>query len=103
MPADPALLAEYFKFTDFAKFIDIYLTVVDLIKTPEDVRLLTYEVAREMAEQQNLRYAELTCTPYTSVPARDRGRGVLRGDRGRPGGGREGVRHHAAVDLRHRR
>ncbi|TCC62208.1 adenosine deaminase [Kribbella pittospori] len=66
VPADPAALAEYFQFTDFAKFIEIYLSVVELIKTPEDVRLLTYEVAREMAAQ-NLRYAELTCTPYTSV------------------------------------
>jgi aminodeoxyfutalosine deaminase len=66
VPADPALLAEYFRFSDFAHFIDIYLSVVELIKTPEDVRLLTYEVAREMAGQ-NLRYAELTVTPYTSV------------------------------------
>ncbi|RZT13198.1 adenosine deaminase [Kribbella sp. VKM Ac-2569] len=67
VPTDPALLAEYFRFSDFAHFIAIYLSVVELIKTPEDVRLLTYEIAREMAEQQNLRYAELTVTPYTSV------------------------------------
>ena len=67
VPADPGALTEYFKFSDFAHFIDIYLSVVELIKTPEDVRLLTYEIAREMAEQQNLRYAELTVTPYTSV------------------------------------
>ncbi|NIK57690.1 adenosine deaminase [Kribbella shirazensis] len=66
VPADPAALTEYFKFSDFAHFIDIYLSVVELIKTPEDVRLLTYEIAREMAGQ-NLRYAELTVTPYTSV------------------------------------
>jgi aminodeoxyfutalosine deaminase len=67
VPADPDALTEYFKFSDFAHFIDIYLSVVELIKTPEDVRLLTYEIAREMSEQQNLRYAELTVTPYTSV------------------------------------
>ena len=66
VPADPAALVEYFRFSDFAHFIDIYLSVVELIKTPEDVRLLTYEVARDMAAQ-NLRYAELTVTPYTSV------------------------------------
>jgi aminodeoxyfutalosine deaminase len=66
VPADPAALAEYFKFSGFAHFIEIYLSVVELIKTPEDVRLLTYEIAREMAGQ-NLRYAELTVTPYTSV------------------------------------
>ncbi len=32
----------------------------------EDVRMLTYEVARDLAAQQ-VRYAELTMTPYTSV------------------------------------
>src|SRR4029079_9537474 len=41
--------------------------VVDLIRTADDIRYLTYEVAREMAEGQRVRYAELTCTPYTSV------------------------------------
>lgn len=66
VPADPEVLADYFRFRDFAHFIEIYLSVVDLIKTGEDVRLLTYEVAREMAGQC-IRYAELTVTPYTSV------------------------------------
>ncbi|ADB34073.1 adenosine deaminase [Kribbella flavida DSM 17836] len=66
VPTDPAALAEYFVFTDFAKFVEIYLTVVDLITTPDDVRLLTYEIAREMAAQ-NIRYTELTVTPYTSA------------------------------------
>ncbi len=67
VPSDPALLADFFAFRDFAHFIEVYLAVVDLIRTPEDVRLLTYEVAREMAEVQQVRYAELTCTPFTSV------------------------------------
>lgn len=68
IPSDPAALAQFYTFTDFAHFIDLYLATVDLIRTPEDVRLLTYEVARDMAAQQ-IRYAELTCTPYTSVLA----------------------------------
>ncbi|RNL63167.1 adenosine deaminase [Nocardioides marmoriginsengisoli] len=67
VPSDPEALAAFFEFTDFGHFIEVYLAVVDLIRTPEDIRLLTYEVAREMAEGQSLRYAELTCTPYTSV------------------------------------
>jgi len=67
VPSDLEGLKEFFTFRDFAHFIDVYLAVVDLIRTPEDIRLLTYEVAREMAEGQRLRYAELTCTPYTSV------------------------------------
>ena len=66
VPVDPAALAEYFTFTDFAHFIDVYLSVVDLIRTPEDVRLLTYEVARDLARQQ-VRYAELTITPFSST------------------------------------
>lgn len=66
VPADVEALASYFTFTDFAHFVDVYLSVVDLIKTAEDVRLLTYAVAQEMAAQ-NIRYAELTVTPYTSV------------------------------------
>lgn len=68
VPKDPDELRDYFAFTDFAHFIQVYVSVVNLIRTPEDVRMLTYEVAREMAGQQ-IRYAELTCTPYTSVLA----------------------------------
>ncbi|MCZ9345535.1 adenosine deaminase, partial [Streptomyces sp. TRM76130] len=41
VPTDLEALAEYFTFTDFAHFIKVYLSVVDLIRTPEDVRLLT--------------------------------------------------------------
>ncbi|MDF3302718.1 adenosine deaminase [Streptomyces sp. K1PA1] len=66
VPTDPEALADYFTFTDFAHFIEVYLSVVDLVRTPEDVRLLTYEVARELARQQ-VRYAELTITPYSST------------------------------------
>ncbi|MFF5422770.1 MULTISPECIES: adenosine deaminase [unclassified Streptomyces] len=66
VPTDPEALADYFTFTDFAHFIEVYLSVVDLVRTPEDVRLLTFEVARDMA-RQNIRYAELTVTPYSST------------------------------------
>ncbi|MFJ9128719.1 adenosine deaminase [Streptomyces sp. NPDC102340] len=66
VPADAEALAEFFTFTDFAHFIQVYLSVVDLIRTPEDVRLLTYEIARDMA-RQNVRYAELTLTPFSST------------------------------------
>src|SRR3954463_12879895 len=66
VPADPDALAEYFVFSDFAHFITVYLSVVDLIRDAEDVWTLTYEVARELAGQQ-VRYAELTLTPYSSI------------------------------------
>jgi aminodeoxyfutalosine deaminase len=65
VPDDPGRLRDFFVFTDFAHFIEVYLAVVDLVRDPEDVRLLTYEVARELAAQR-VRYAEVTCTPYTS-------------------------------------
>lgn len=68
VPADVDALRSFFTFTDFAHFVEVYLAVVDLVRTPEDVRLLTYEVARDMAAQR-IRYAELICTPYTSVLA----------------------------------
>ena len=67
VPSDLDELRAFYEFRDFAHFVEVYLAVVDLIRTPEDIRYLTYEVAREMATGQNLRYAELTCTPYTSV------------------------------------
>nr|AUV64135.1 adenosine deaminse [Streptomyces citricolor]BAV57072.1 adenosine deaminase [Streptomyces citricolor] len=66
VPTDPVALAEYFTFTDFAHFVEVYLSVVDLIRDAEDVRTLTYGVAEDMARQQ-IRYAELTITPYSSV------------------------------------
>lgn len=66
VPTDAAQLAEYFTFTDFAHFIEVYLSVVDLLRTPEDLWTLTYEVARDLVGQ-NVRYAELTMTPYTSI------------------------------------
>ncbi|MFI1973124.1 adenosine deaminase [Streptomyces cinnamoneus] len=66
VPTDPEALADFFTFRDFAHFVEVYLSVVDLIRDAEDVRLLTYEVARDMA-RQNIRYAELTVTPYSST------------------------------------
>jgi adenosine deaminase len=66
VPADPDLLADYFTFTDFGHFITVYLSVVDLIRDADDVRTLTYEIGRDLAAQ-NVRYAELTVTPYSSV------------------------------------
>jgi aminodeoxyfutalosine deaminase len=67
VPSDPDELRRFFEFRDFAHFVEVYLAVVDLIRTEDDVRYLTYEVARELATVQQVRYAELTCTPYTSV------------------------------------
>jgi aminodeoxyfutalosine deaminase len=66
VPADVDKLAEYFTFTDFGHFIQVYLSVVDLIRDATDVRTLTWGVAQDLASQ-NVRYAELTVTPWSSV------------------------------------
>src|SRR5690606_21541353 len=57
---------DYFTFTAFAHFIDVYLSGVAPVRTPEDVRLLTYEVGRELARQQ-VRDAELTIITFSST------------------------------------
>jgi aminodeoxyfutalosine deaminase len=57
VPSDPTELSRFFVFDDLSHFIRNYLT---------DVRLITYEVAADMAAQ-NIRYAELTVTPYISI------------------------------------
>ncbi|MGW5361198.1 adenosine deaminase [Actinopolymorpha pittospori] len=69
VPADEAKLAEYFTFSDFAHFVTVYLSVVDLIKDGEDVRTLTYGIAENM-HALNVRYAELTVSPHSHL---DRG------------------------------
>ncbi|HET9842670.1 MAG TPA: adenosine deaminase [Nocardioides sp.] len=76
VPIDPEELRRFFEFRDFAHFVDVYLAVVSLIRTDDDVRYLTYEVARELATTQHVKYAELTCTPYTSVLPDDQDHGI---------------------------
>jgi aminodeoxyfutalosine deaminase len=76
VPVDPDELRRFFEFRDFAHFVDVYLAVVALLRSDEDIRYLTYEVARELATTQQVRYAELTCTPYTSVLPDDPAPGI---------------------------
>lgn len=66
VPQGIETLRDFYTFSDFGHFIDVYLAVVSLLRTPEDIHLLTYEVAQGLAAQQ-VRYAELTMTPFTSV------------------------------------
>jgi aminodeoxyfutalosine deaminase len=76
VPVDTEELRRFFEFRDFAHFVEVYLAVVALIRTDSDIRYLTYEVARELATTQQVRYAELTCTPYTSVLPDDTDHGI---------------------------
>lgn len=62
VPTDADALAAYYAFTDFAHFIDVYVSVNSLVRTPEDVEALVVGAAGDMG-RQNVRYAELTVTP----------------------------------------
>jgi adenosine deaminase len=64
LPADDEeSLRRWYRFTDFKHFIEIYLVIQNLLRTPEDFELVTYDFGREM-RRQNIRYAETTFTPF---------------------------------------
>lgn len=65
-------LRNWFRFTNFPHFIEIYTTISDLLRTPDDFALITTALGAEMARQQ-LRYAEVTFTPYTHTHLLDKG------------------------------
>ena len=56
-------LQRWYTFRDFPHFIDIYLTICDLLRTPEDFATIVYDCGADMAAQ-NIRYREVTFTPY---------------------------------------
>lgn len=65
LPGDTvAALRDWFVFTDFPHFIEIYMTIQDLLRTAADFELIAYENGKDMAAQ-NIRYRELTVTTYT--------------------------------------
>jgi len=65
-------LRQWFQFTDFRHFIEIYTTISDLLRTPDDFAHITTTLAAELA-RQNVRYAEVTFTPYTHTHLLDKG------------------------------
>ncbi|MEN8242776.1 MAG: adenosine deaminase [Chloroflexota bacterium] len=70
--ADAAGLREWFTFTGFENFVGIYLTIQELLRTPDDFVLIAYQLGADMAKQ-NIRYREATFTPYTHVVYQDKG------------------------------
>ncbi|MBK8985830.1 MAG: adenosine deaminase [Chloroflexi bacterium] len=61
---DVAELKKWFCFADFSHFVVVYMTIQDLLRSAEDFSLVVYENGADMAAQ-NIRYRELTITPYT--------------------------------------
>jgi adenosine deaminase len=67
LPAqDEAGLREFYRFRDFAHFVQVYVTVTRCLRTPDDYRLIAYEFGSHCA-RQNVRYAEATFTVATNV------------------------------------
>jgi adenosine deaminase len=65
LPAnDIAGLQRWYQFTDFKHFIEIYLAISACICTPADIELIASDFLRNQAAQ-NIRYSEVTFTPYT--------------------------------------
>jgi adenosine deaminase len=69
--ADVEGLQEAFRFKDFSTFIQLYLQVSDLLRTPEDFALIVEACGADMAAQ-NIRYREVTFTPYTHTHFQDK-------------------------------
>lgn len=67
LPADDLQgLHAFYQFTDFGHFIQVYVLISSCLKTPPDFSLIAYEFGADMA-RQNIRYAEVTFSPYTNV------------------------------------
>jgi adenosine deaminase len=68
VPRTEPELRRFYTFRDFPHFAEVYLLVSSLVRDPEDVALLVTGAAAELA-RQNVRYVELTVTPYTFTSA----------------------------------
>ena len=68
VPRTAEELAAFYEFRDFPHFATVYGAVSSLVREPADVAALVLGAARDLAGQ-NVRYAELTVTPYTLTAA----------------------------------
>jgi aminodeoxyfutalosine deaminase len=64
VPRSEEELRAFYEFSDFPHFAVVYGLVSDLVTGPEDVAALVLGAGRDLAGQ-NVRYVELTVTPYT--------------------------------------
>jgi adenosine deaminase len=68
VPTDEEALRKFYEFSDFPHFAEVYFAVNGLVREPEDVAALVVGAARDLAAQ-NVRYVELTVTPFSHVVA----------------------------------
>lgn len=57
-------LQEWYQFSDFAHFIEVYFAICNCIRTPDDFELIAAEFLKHQSEQ-NIKYSEVIFTPYT--------------------------------------
>jgi len=57
-------LKEWYQFSNFAHFIEIYFAICNCIRTPDDFELIAAEFLKHQSEQ-NIKYSEVIFTPYT--------------------------------------
>ncbi len=62
VPTEEDALRAFYDFTDFAHFIEVYISVNNLVRTADDVRSLVVGLGRDLADV-GVRYAEVTVTP----------------------------------------
>ena len=60
-------LHEWYKFTDFNHFIEVYLAISSCIRTADDLELIASEFLKDRADQ-NILYSEVIYTPFTHLP-----------------------------------
>jgi adenosine deaminase len=60
-------LREWYKFTDFNHFIEVYLAICSCILTADDLELIATEFLKDRFEQ-NILYSEVIYTPFTHLP-----------------------------------
>jgi aminodeoxyfutalosine deaminase len=63
LPPDVAGLEDFYRFRDFDHFVQVYYAICDNLRHEEDFALVVTELGETLAEQ-NVRYAEVTFTPY---------------------------------------
>ncbi|WP_434445654.1 adenosine deaminase [Lentzea sp. E54] len=66
VPADRAELERFYAFRDFDHFLKVFWAVQSMLKGRADIHTLVVGLARELA-RQNVRYAEVTVTPYNHL------------------------------------
>ncbi len=62
--ASVAEMRDWYSFTDFPHFVEVYLAVSGCLKTADDFELITREFLAGQA-RQNILHSEVTFTPYT--------------------------------------